>query len=270
MNDRVRSFDVVRLDAGTGIQGEADVAHEEPLEIQVNGASVAVVMRTPGHDEELASGFLLTERIVRSIDEIASVRHCTTVPDEESDGNVLQVRLIEGVRLDLERLRRHSYASSSCGVCGKATIAHACATAGALDDDARMAADALSCTPDRLREQQPTFDATGGVHAAGLFRLDGSLVAAREDVGRHNAVDKVIGVLAAAGLEPSHHALVVSGRVSFELVQKAAAARVPILAGISAPTSLAVRAGRALRITVVGFVRGPTMTIYSAAERILR
>lgn len=269
MSDAIRSFSIVQRGPSGSLVRDEEVAHEEPLELQVGGVSVAVVMRTPGHDEELARGFLLTERIVATPAAIARVRHCTTAPDPEAEGNVVRVRLAEGVRIDLERLRRHGFASSSCGVCGKATIAHACGVAPPLDDEARLEAAALAAAPERLRAAQPAFAATGGLHAAGLFTLEGELVAAREDVGRHNAVDKIVGFAAERGLDLRAHALVVSGRVSFELVQKAAAARLPILAGISAPTSLAVRAGRALRVTVVGFLRGATMNVYSAPERIV-
>lgn len=269
MTEAVRTFRVTRVE-GDGATSRAEaVAHEEPLEIRVNGASVAVVMRTPGHDEELGRGFLLTERVVRSLDDVESIRHCTTVPDPEAEDNVLQVRLRPGVTFDLERLRRHTFASSSCGVCGKATLENARAVAAPLEDRARVSPALLATLPEKLRAAQQAFATTGGLHAAGLFTLDGALVALREDVGRHNAVDKIVGFIASEGIESSEHALLVSGRVSFELVQKAAAARLPILAGISAPTSLAVRMGCALRVTVVGFLRGTTMNIYSADERVV-
>lgn len=268
MTDAIRSFRVTRVDAEGARERAEAVAHEEPLEIRVNGASVAVLMRTPGHDEELTRGFLLTERVVRSLDEVESVRHCTTVPHPEAEDNVVQVLLRPGVGFDLERLRRHSFASSSCGVCGKATLENALATAAPLGDRACVPATLLATLPDKLRAAQEAFACTGGLHAAGLFSLDGALVAVREDVGRHNAVDKIVGFLASSSIEPSRHALLVSGRVSFELVQKAAAARLPIIAGISAPTSLAVRMGEALRVTVVGFLRGTSMNVYSASERL--
>jgi FdhD protein len=269
----VRTVPVTRLDAVAGGDAREDaVAHEEPLEIQVNGASVAVVMRSPGHDEDLARGFLLTERVIRSLDEIESIRHCDTVPDPEAEDNVIQIRLRPGVPFDLERLRRHMFASSSCGVCGKATIENACATAPPLAlpgrDDARLAAAVLTHLPERLRAAQRAFSTTGGLHAAGVFTLEGEPVVVREDVGRHNAVDKAIGYVAHRNIESKRHLLFVSGRVSFELVQKAAAAGLPILAGISAPTSLAVRMGRALGVTVIGFVRGTSMNVYSIPERV--
>lgn len=229
---------------------------------------MAVVMRTPGHDAELATGFLLTERIVERREDIVSLRHCTTVPSPEYEGNVMLVHLRDGLHLDFERLRRNTFASSSCGVCGKASLAHACALAGPVDVSSTMRREALFGAPSALLAAQPAFAKTGGVHAAGLFALDGKLLLAREDVGRHNAVDKAVGAATQLELPLERLALVVSGRVSFELVQKAAAARIPILAGISAPTSLAVRTARALRMTLVGFLRGATMNIYAAGERL--
>jgi FdhD protein len=279
-DERVRTFVVAHVDgrdpAATGARDER-VAHEEPLEIQVNGASVAVLMRTPGDDLDLVRGFLVTEGVVASLAEVASVRHCTTAPDPESEDNVVQVRLRADVAFDLERFRRHTYASSSCGVCGKATIDNACRTAPPLDASAgpRVSARVLADLPAKLRAVQPTFDATGGVHGAALFDAGGALTIAREDVGRHNAVDKAIGALVtphANGPRVNDAAgfcvLLVSGRVSFEIVQKAVAARIPVVAGISAPTSLAVRMAESLGVTLVGFLRGDAMNVYTHAARI--
>lgn len=268
MSDAIAGFDIVHLDGHGPHSRTEEVAHEEPLELRVDGVPLAVLMRTPGHDEELARGFLLTERVVSSLTEVVSVRHCTTSPTPESDENVMLVRLREDVRFDLERFRRHTYASSSCGVCGKATIENAAALAEPVTAKTTISRDALRGAPDALRAAQPAFAATGGLHAAGLFDRSGALLLAREDVGRHNAVDKAIGAAAATGLALEEVALVVSGRVSFELVQKAAAARVPILAGISAPTSLAVRAARSLGLTLIGFLRGEAMNVYSGVQRI--
>jgi FdhD protein len=268
MSDAIASFEVTRLVADDALARSEEVAHEEPLEIQLDGVSLAVVMRTPGDDEDLVRGFLLTERVVERARDIERLWHCTTVPDPEADGNVMLVRLRPEVRVDVERLRRHTFASSSCGVCGKATIANAMAIAEPLEDGPIFPRAALFGAPGRLLAAQEAFAATGGVHAAGLVRDDGTLALVREDVGRHNAVDKVIGAAAHGGLTLSRHALVVSGRVSFELVQKAAAVRVPLLAGISAPTSLAVRAARALGVTLVGFLRGDAMNVYARTERL--
>lgn len=266
-SESVRIVGAVHFDGTAPSSREERVAHEEPLEIQVNGASIAVLMRTPGDDIDLATGFLVTERIVASLDDVDSVRHCTTAPTPDADENVVQVRLRAGVDVDLERLRRHTFASSSCGVCGKATIENACAVAPALDDDLRVAPVVLARLVPALRAAQSAFDETGGLHGAGAFTSHGALVVAREDVGRHNAVDKVIGACARES-RARPEVLVVSGRVSFEIVQKAAAARIPVVAGVSAPTSLAVRMAQALNVTLVGFLRGTTMNVYAGEARV--
>ncbi|OGQ26046.1 MAG: hypothetical protein A2138_19130 [Deltaproteobacteria bacterium RBG_16_71_12] len=268
MTDDARDLTLWRFDGAAASARADQVAHEEPLEIQVDGASLVVLMRTPGADEDLVRGFLLTEHIVASLDQIAGLQHCTTVPDPEAEDNVMLVRLRPDVRLDLERLRRHTIASSSCGVCGKATIDHVRQLTPPLDDGARLDPAVLYRLPARLYAAQAGFARTGGLHAAGLFSLDGELLLLREDVGRHNAVDKVVGALATGRLEPRACCLLVSGRVSWELVQKTAAARIPVLAGVSAPTSLAVRAATALGLTVIGFLRGESMNVYSCAERV--
>lgn len=245
------------------------VAREEPLEIQVGGVAIAVVMRTPGHDEELAVGFLVTERVVTSASDVVSARHCTTVTRPEAEDNVLRVVLREEVDVPFDRLRRLTFASSSCGVCGKATIEAAMATgAPLLDRDTRFSAAVLYELPIKLRAAQPTFDTTGGVHAAALFDRSGELLLVREDVGRHNAVDKAIGARALAGLGFQGLGLLVSGRVSFEIVQKAAAAGIVLVAGVSAPTSLAVEAAAALGLTAIGFVRGQSLTVYAGEQRV--
>ncbi len=268
MTTDARDIELVRFHGREQATRADLVAHEEPLEIQINGTSIAVLMRTPGHDEELVRGFLLTERVVSSLAQIDSMRHCTLAPDPEAEDNVMQVRLRPDVPFDLERLRRHLFASSSCGVCGKATIENAMTLAPPLDDTAELDAAALYRLPALLRSAQDGFARTGGLHAAGLFSLEGALLALREDVGRHNAVDKVIGVLLERRLDARTCCLVVSGRVSYELVQKAVAARIPVLAGVSAPTSLAVRAATAHRLTVVGFLRGETMNVYAMPGRV--
>lgn len=249
--------------------GDDLVAHEAPLQLQLQGSSLAVVMRTPGHDEELALGFLLSEGVIRSVDDVASVHHCTLSSDEAQD-NVVRVILRDGVPFDAERLRRTLFTSSSCGLCGKASIDAVLQVAPPLPlDGPALGADRLYRWPARLRQEQPTFAATGGLHAAGLFdRLDRGPPLVREDVGRHNAVDKVLGAMLRHRRSGSESTLLVSGRIGFELVQKAAAARVPILAGLSAPTSLAIRAAEALHLTVVGFLRGQQMNVYSHPERI--
>ena len=253
-----------------GPAAESDwVAREEPLEIRVQGAPLAVVMRTPGHDEELVLGFLVTERVVTGPSDVVSVRHCSVAPSPEAAGNVMQAVLRPGVPLDLEGLRRNLYASSSCGVCGKATLENALAVAPPLDDPSRFDADFFPKLVQQLRAVQPAFDRTGGLHAAGLFSPQGELLAVREDVGRHNAVDKVVGFAARAGRLPlSGHVLLVSGRISYEIVQKALAARVPVVAAVSAPSSLAVRLADAAGIALVGFLRGERLNVYGARHRI--
>jgi FdhD protein len=197
------------------------------------------------------------------------VRHCGgDRPD--ADENVVRVVLRPGVRTDLEKLRRNLFASSSCGVCGKATLENALATAPPLDDPARIEASLLLELPERLRAAQRAFDETGGLHAAGLFDGAGQLLVVREDVGRHNAVDKVIGWAARAGRMPlAGHTLVVSGRASFEIVQKALAARIPIVAAVSAPSSLAVGLAQSAGIALIGFLRGRGFNAYGARERVL-
>lgn len=242
------------------------VAHEEPLELQLAGTPLAVLMRTPGHDEELGAGFLLTEGIIGAWSEVESLRHCTTAPTPEAEDNVLQIHL--RVPVDLAKFKRHQFASSSCGVCGKATLENALRTGAPIDSTLTVPPAVLSALPDKLRANQPAFDSTGGLHGAGLFTSRGDLLVAREDVGRHNAVDKVVGWALHTGTSLSGAVLMVSGRLSFELVQKCVAARIAVLAGISAPTSLAVRMAEALGVTLVGFVREQSMNVYAHAERV--
>lgn len=248
------------------------LAREEPLEIRVNQTSLAVVMRTPGDDHELVRGFLLSERIVSTPADIASVRHCTTVESPEAEDNVMLVRLAPSVEVDLAALRRNLYASSSCGVCGKASIAAVMAVGAPLRDPAatelRVRAELLGRLPEALRARQAVFERTGGLHAAGLFHADGQLLCVREDVGRHNAVDKVFGWAADAGEPLGRCVLMVSGRVSFEIVQKSVALGVPMIAAVSAPTSLAVALARDAGLSLIGFVRGDRLCVYAGDERV--
>ena len=255
---------------GAGATSSLDrVAREEPLEIRVGGIPLAVVMRTPGHDEELVRGFLVTERIVDHPQAIASIRHCTIADTPEAEDNVVQVVLQAGIELDLARLRRNLYASSSCAICGKATLAGALATAPPLDDATRVSSHVLYRLPQKLREAQRGFDETGGLHAAGLFSADGETLVVREDIGRHNAVDKVIGHMLLQDRAPlDHHLLMVSGRASFEIMQKAVMARMPIVCAVSAPSSLAVETAREFGVTLVGFLREDDFNVYTHAERI--
>ena len=251
-------------------QNDDLVACEEPLEIQLGPASLAVVMRTPGHDEELALGFAITERIVETPNDVVSVRHCSTVTSPAAEDNVIRIVLAPHVEVDLARLRRNLYASSSCGICGKATIENVLASAGPLQGDrTTMPASVISGFPDRLGTKQVVFQQTGGLHAAGLFDAEGRMLVVREDVGRHNAVDKVVGWAAANGRFPlSGHALMVSGRVSYEIVQKALAARIPIIAAVSAPSSLAIDLAAESGITVIGFLRDEDIHVYANEWRV--
>jgi FdhD protein len=272
MSDDPRFVERMRVEWRGEARSEAldEIVREEPLELRIAGVPIAVVMRTPGHDEELARGFLLGERIVAHADEIVGIRHCTTVDLPEAEDNILLIRLADSVELDLARLRRNLYTSSSCGVCGKASIAAALAPTRELAGvpPLRVARHTLLQLPERLRAAQVVFDKTGGLHAAGLFDARGELLVVREDVGRHNALDKVIGW--AAGQRLDFHALLlcVSGRVSFELVQKAAAVGIPLLAAVSAPSSLAIELAERAGIALVGFVRGDRLCVYAGTDRV--
>ncbi len=246
------------------------VAAEQPLELRVEGKSVAVVMRTPGHDEELAAGFLLTENVVRSRKEIFEISQCPSIETELEENNVIEVLLSKGTKVDLDELTRHVFSSSSCGICGKATIESVFQSFPPLpaEEFAVPAATILSL-PDKLQAAQETFERTGGLHASALFDREGNLLLIREDVGRHNALDKVVGhSLLEDTLPLAEHILLVSGRFSFELAQKALAAGIPIVAGISAPSSLAVEFAEASNQTLIGFLRGNHMNIYTHASRV--
>ena len=258
-----------RLERGRLVDASDEVVREEPLEIQLGPVSLAVVMRTPGHDEELALGFLVTERVVAAPEDVYSIRHCTVAASPEAQDNIIRATLAPHVRVDLAALRRNLYASSSCGICGKATIDNAMATALPLDDSSTFDAAVIASLPARLREHQAIFARTGGLHAAGLFDAAGNLLVAREDIGRHNAVDKVVGwALRNARMPLSGHMLLVSGRISFEVVQKALAARIPVVAAVSAPSSLAIELADAAGMTLVGFLRGDAMNVYARTGRV--
>jgi FdhD protein len=264
-----RSVAIARVESGSARAARDRVAREEPLQIEVGATAVAVLMRTPGHDRELALGFLVTEGVVRGSGEVASLAHASVVPDREAAGNVVRVTLGPGVHFDAEALRRNLFTSSSCGVCGKATLESALRTSPPLEDAARFAPDFFPGLPDALRAAQSVFDETGGLHAAGLFDADGKLLVVREDVGRHNAVDKAIGWAADRGRLPlAGHALMVSGRLSFEIVQKALAARIPAVAAVSAPSSLAVELAERAGMLLVGFLRGSAFNAYGHRRRL--
>lgn len=243
------------------------------MELRVDGRSLAVTMRTPGHDVELAHGFLLTEGVITGAGELASARYCDSVDDTGANTyNVLDVTLAPGVAPPAAGVERNFYTTSSCGVCGKASLdaVRLRTRFPPAGDSVRVDTETLYGLPDALRSAQRLFDSTGGLHAAGLFTPDGSPLVVREDVGRHNAVDKVLGWALLHGRVPAAgHVLMVSGRASFELVQKAAMAGVPVLAAVSAPSSLAVELAVDSGITLVGFLRGTAMNVYSGAERIV-
>jgi len=250
---------------GRPIAHPDELAVEEPLEIRVDTRSVVVTMRTPGHDHELAAGFLATEGIVQRRRDLLRIAPSARA----TDGNVLDVFLAPAVPLDFARLTRHVYASSSCGLCGKASIEEVHRQFPKLKTSFALPAATLLRLPDRLRAGQAAFERTGGLHAAGLFTARGTLLVLREDVGRHNAVDKVLGHALLADRWPlARHVLMVSGRASFEIVQKALAAQVPVVAAVSAPSSLAVEFARRSGQALVGFLRGDRMNIYTHRRRI--
>jgi FdhD protein len=232
------------------------VAVEEPLEIRLDGHPVAVVMRTPGHDEELAAGFLLTEGIVSSVDQLRKI-------EPRPEENRVLVFLADGVAVDLGRLTRHLFTGSSCGLCGKATLEAIFTDFPPIESGTEVSDAVLLAAPAKLRAAQTTFESTGGLHAAGVFTKDGELLVLREDIGRHNAVDKVIGHALLHGIDLKPTLLLVSGRLSFEIMQKALAARIPAVAAISAPSSLAVEFARKSGQTLIGFLRPPVFNRYS-------
>lgn len=272
--ERPRSKTAVRITKVAGseaTQRNDTIAAEEPMEIRVGSfdqepVAVAVTMRTPGNDFELAAGFLFTEGLVGPGD-VARVSYCDTL-DGDQEFNVVTVRT--KASFDQQSVaRRNFYATSSCGVCGKASLDEVTVRCDALPAGPVLKGSAIVAMPGRLRARQRVFDRTGGLHAAGLFAAAGEIVSVREDVGRHNAVDKVVGHALLGSRVPLHgHSLMVSGRASFEIVQKAAVAGIPIVCAVSAPSSLAVEAADSLGMTLVGFVRGDSFNVYSHPERV--
>jgi FdhD protein len=260
--------------ADTTLSRREDVlAVEEPLEIRVGGTSLSITMRTPGHDFDLATGFLISEGVVAHTGEIAAIRYCAGVTEEgENTFNVLDVTLAKGVAAPDPSLERNFYMTSSCGLCGKASIDAVRTASHHANPHDPLVIDAalLASFPDRLRAGQEVFDKTGGLHAAALFDgRTGEMLVLREDVGRHNAVDKVIGWAHGEGLLPlAGMVLQVSGRASFELTQKASMAGIPILAAVSAPSSLAIDLAQESGMTVVGFMRGRSMVVYAGEQRV--
>ncbi|MFI7020276.1 formate dehydrogenase accessory sulfurtransferase FdhD [Streptomyces sp. NPDC050164] len=264
---------VLRIrDGAVGSRPDTLVA-EEPLEIRLNGKPLAITMRTPGDDFALAAGFLVSEGVLGRAEELANIVYCAgATTDGSNTYNVVDVRLAPGVAVPDISLERNVYTTSSCGLCGKASLDAVRTTARwpiADTPPVRIAPDLLAALPDRLRAAQRVFDRTGGLHAAGLFSAEGELLDLREDVGRHNAVDKLIGRALRSGALPlSRTILLVSGRASFELAQKAVMAGIPVLAAVSAPSSLAVDLAAETGLTLVGFLRGSSMNVYAGEQRI--
>ncbi|MFJ5810658.1 MULTISPECIES: formate dehydrogenase accessory sulfurtransferase FdhD [unclassified Streptomyces] len=264
---------VVRIRGGVAGARPDTLVAEEPLEIRLNGKPLAITMRTPGDDFALAVGFLVSEGVLARTSDVQAVTYCEGATSDGSNTyNVVNVQLAAGVPVPDITLERNVYTTSSCGLCGKASL-DAVRTAtrfpGIEADPVRVSADLLSLLPDRLRAAQKVFDRTGGLHAAGLFSAEGELLDLREDVGRHNAVDKIVGRALQAGRLPlTGSVLLVSGRASFELAQKAVMAGIPVLAAVSAPSSLAVDLAVETGLTLVGFLRGPDMNIYAGEQRV--
>ncbi|HEY1897882.1 MAG TPA: formate dehydrogenase accessory sulfurtransferase FdhD [Terracidiphilus sp.] len=259
---------VLEWEDGTVRSVQDALAAEEPLEIRINNTPLTVTMRTPGHDLELAAGFLLTEGIIQTREQIAGIR--TATPQNGASSNVVEVELVESA-FDSAGLQRNFFAASGCGICGKASI-EAIRTRGLQppNPEIRFDPEVLCRLPETLREEQAVFSRTGGLHAAALFDHAGTLLAVREDIGRHNAVDKIAGWALLDGRLPlSTHVMMVSGRGGFEIVQKALAAGIPMLASVSAPSSLAVKLAREFGLTLAGFLRGRRFVVYSGAFRCL-
>ncbi|MFH8489269.1 formate dehydrogenase accessory sulfurtransferase FdhD [Streptomyces longisporoflavus] len=269
---------VIRVRDGAVSERPDTLVAEEPLEIRLNGKPLAITMRTPGDDFALAAGFLVSEGVLGSADELQSIVYCAgATADGTNTYNVVDVKTAPGVVLPDINLERNVYTTSSCGLCGKASLDAVRTTARWTIDDTdggsvppvRLGTDLLACLPDRLRAAQRVFDRTGGLHAAALFSEDGELLDIREDVGRHNAVDKLVGRALQDGRLPlSRAVLLVSGRASFELAQKAVMAGIPMLAAVSAPSSLAVDLAAETGLTLVGFLRGSSMNVYAGEHRI--
>jgi FdhD protein len=257
----------------------ADIlAVEEPLEIRVGyyenskfaHKSISITMRTPDHDFDLAAGFLFTEGILQSANQISNIKHCGKIGKEGFE-NTVRVDLTKDVNIDLKQLERHFYTSSSCGVCGKSSIEALHTGVKNIESNLKVKADLIYNLPEILRKSQTVFDVTGGLHASALFDENGNLDIVREDVGRHNALDKVIGAKFSADKTPlNDKILLVSGRASFELVQKALMAGIPILAAVGSPSSLAVKLAEEFGMTLIGFVRDNRFNVYCGEERVIR
>lgn len=270
---------IVKVDGQHSSRTNDSVACEEPLEIQISSAtaagsaakSISITMRTPGDDRELALGFLLTEGIILAVDDVIDVAHQGGADEQTGLQNTIRIKLRPDIDVDFEKLQRHFYTTSSCGVCGKASL-DALRVAGQnslLQQQTAFSLDTITSMPARVRKRQPLFARTGGLHAAAIFDSDGEILVVKEDVGRHNATDKAIGWLLSANKLPGHeYGLLVSGRASFELMQKALVAGIPLLAAVGAPSSLAVSTAQEFDMTLIGFLREGTFNIYAGESRI--
>ena len=279
MSQSSLAVDINKIDGASRDSLADSVAIEEPLEIRLGYStpdgravrSLSITMRTPGDDFELAAGFLVSESIIRNAEDILSIETCGKPAPDTGFRNVVRVELKDTVAVDIGRLQRHFYTTSSCGVCGKASL-DALEVAGMVPlkaNETRFASRVLTAMPERLRAKQDVFEKTGGLHAAAAFTPAGDIVCLREDVGRHNAVDKVIGRLLLDDRLPAGDlGLMVSGRASFELMQKTLCAGMPLLAAISAPSSLAVKLAKDFDLTLVGFLRGSTFNVYAGDQRV--
>jgi FdhD protein len=274
MAQKLRSVDLTQVSEWTDgklVRKDDYLAAEEPLEIRVGESPLSVTMRTPGHDLELAAGFLFTEGIVQRREQIITLEN-TSVDEAGKRGNVVQAALAAEAMPDFDKMRRHFFAASSCGICGKASIdAVRSRLLSAPNPDFRIDPGLLVTLPEALRSAQDVFERTGGLHAAALFDARGESLVLREDIGRHNAVDKVIGWALLKNRVPLRECvLLVSGRGGFEIIQKAIVAGVPVVASVSAPSSLAVQLARELRQTLIGFLRGRRFVIYAGEERVAK
>jgi len=279
MAGRSHAVDISTVSNGLQQSCADSVAVEEPLEIRLGystpdgraARSISITMRTPGDDHELAAGFLYSESIIRHAGDISAIEECGPPAPDSGNHNVVRVELTPEVDVDLGRLQRHFYTTSSCGVCGKTSLdaLRVIGVEAMSTNETTFERDVLIAVPDELRKAQATFEQTGGLHAAAAFDVHGKLLMTMEDVGRHNAVDKVIGALLLDDRLPaSDLGLIVSGRASFELMQKALVAGMPLLAAVSAPSSLAVQLATEFDVTLVGFLRNNTFNIYSGQRRI--
>ena len=270
--DSFRGVSITRVSDAVRTSDVDRAATEEPLEIRLHDRPFAVVMRTPGADRELAAGFLLSERVLRSSDDLGTIAHCTD-PGADHPENIVNVTLIGPAARELDRVfaaRRNVVTNASCGMCGRLTIESLRVDGPPIGSNWTISSSKIVAIPDRLREAQAVFDQTGGLHAAGLFTREGQLDGIAEDVGRHNAVDKVVGRLLMQDQLPlSDHLLFVSGRTSFEIIQKAFLAGIPIVAAVSAPSSLAIELAAECGVTLIGFLRGQSFNIYSCPGRVV-